>query len=227
MNLYFLVEGKRTEAKVYPSWFEHLLPGHSRISRYDRVDSPCYFLISGFGYPSLLGHLENAFADVNRSGRYRYLVLCLDADEFSVEQRVQEIEEYVLERGLELEAGQLKIIVQNRCFETWFLGNRKVISRQPQDEQLAEFVRFYDVTEHDPELMGCHSQFDLHAKFHEAYLKRAFAEKNIKYSKKYPGRVAEKTFLDQLLVRIKEEPDHLQSFQSLVSFCNEVNQETS
>lgn len=61
MNLYFLVEGRRTEAKVYPKWLSHLLPHFSRVERFNEVDDKNYFLISGEGNPSILDvHLPNA-----------------------------------------------------------------------------------------------------------------------------------------------------------------------
>lgn len=37
MNIYFLVEGKRTERKVYPAWLAYLLPELQRVQSYDEV----------------------------------------------------------------------------------------------------------------------------------------------------------------------------------------------
>ncbi len=53
MNLYFLVEGKRTEPKIYPSWFEYLLPNYNKIQNPGKVSNNNYYLISGLGYPAL------------------------------------------------------------------------------------------------------------------------------------------------------------------------------
>jgi hypothetical protein len=47
MNLYFLVEGKRTEKKVYPAWLAHLLPELQRVQNYDQVNQNNYYLFSG------------------------------------------------------------------------------------------------------------------------------------------------------------------------------------
>lgn len=38
MNLYFLVEGKRTERKVYPAWLAYLLPELKQVKNYDEVE---------------------------------------------------------------------------------------------------------------------------------------------------------------------------------------------
>ena len=37
MNLYFLVEGRRTERWVYPAWLGYLLPHFTRVDRFDAV----------------------------------------------------------------------------------------------------------------------------------------------------------------------------------------------
>ncbi len=33
MNIYFLVEGKRTERKVYPAWLSYILPELKQVQR--------------------------------------------------------------------------------------------------------------------------------------------------------------------------------------------------
>ncbi|MEM0999584.1 MAG: hypothetical protein AAGN35_21180 [Bacteroidota bacterium] len=53
MNLYFLLEGKRTEPKVYPNWLKVLLPQYSRVAVADEARANNYYMILGFGYPSL------------------------------------------------------------------------------------------------------------------------------------------------------------------------------
>ncbi len=81
MNLYFLVEGKRTERKVYPKWLSYLLPQFTQVDTFDDVVDKNYFLISGEGYPALLDrHLPNAVRDFNRVPSYSHLVVCLDAE---------------------------------------------------------------------------------------------------------------------------------------------------
>jgi len=53
MNLYFLVEGKQSERKIYPAWLAHILPELQRVDNCDDVNEKNYYLISGEGYPSL------------------------------------------------------------------------------------------------------------------------------------------------------------------------------
>ncbi|MEW6210947.1 MAG: hypothetical protein AB1631_21465 [Acidobacteriota bacterium] len=221
MRVYLLVEGRRTESKVYAAWMTYLVPELSRVSRYDNLQPNSYFLISAEGYPSIIrDHIPNSISDVNGIGGYNYLAVCLDADEGTVQERIDEINDFLSSGGMRLTDAQLKIIVQNRCIETWFLGNRRIVKKNPQSQKLLEYLRHYDVKENDPELMEKHSDFDTHARFHYQYLKEIFRERNIHYSKRRPGHVLDEPFLDQLLLRVKDEPDHLPSFQGFVNFCS-------
>ncbi len=219
MNLYFLVEGKRTEAKIYPTWLSYLVPELQRVTSPVDVDQRNYYLISGEGYPSLLyNHIPKSIADVNDSGRFDYFVICLDADESSVEERIGDVQSFLQKENIKLRNAQLILIVQNRCIETWLLGNRKIYVRQPQTSTLLEYTQYFNVSIENPELMGKYS-FVQHAHFHHKYLKAIFAERNISYTKKRPGHALEQTYLNQLLARINDESEHLPTFQQFVAFC--------
>ncbi|HHG86022.1 MAG TPA: hypothetical protein ENJ82_14840, partial [Bacteroidetes bacterium] len=123
MNLYFLVEGRRTEAKVYPAWLRHLLPDHNRVMNAWAADKSNYYLFSGEGYPSILSHLKVAIEEINEIGKYQFLLVCVDADEATVEERETEIYRFLHLNRIRLRGCELKIIVQNRAIESWFLGN--------------------------------------------------------------------------------------------------------
>jgi hypothetical protein len=223
MNIYFLVEGKKTERKLYPAWLSHLLPELQQVRNYNEVDKNNYYLFSAEGYPSIIyEHFPNAVADIVANGKYNYLVICLDAEENTVTAIKQEITDFIKDEKIYLGFTQLIIIVQNRCIETWFLGNRKMYSRQPQSQPLLDYTRYYNISNDCPELMGKYSTFNTHAQFHEAYLKELFKAKNINYSKNNPGDVLKSYYLDQLLVRVKEHNHHLCSFQSFIQFCNQI-----
>ena len=222
MNLYFLVEGKRTEKKVYPAWLRHLLPELQQVDAYDGVNEKNYYLISGEGYPSLLNHISNSIEEINLSGKYNYFVVCLDAEENTVTDVRNEICDFIITENFELRNTKLVIIVQNRCLETWFLGNRKIYSRNPQNQPLLNYSRYYDVSVDDPELMGKYNEFNTHAQFHGAYLKALFDEKNITYHKKKPGEVLEAYYLNELKKRIKTQPHQLASFGNFIEFCDTI-----
>ncbi|MBD1901689.1 hypothetical protein NDI44_02305 [Trichocoleus sp. DQ-A3] len=224
MNLYFLVEGVRTEKKVYPAWLGHLLPELQRVDAYELVNEKNYYLISGEGYPSLIyDFIPRAIEEINLSGKYDYFVICLDAEENTVADIRNEIDEFMRTESFELGKTKLVIIVQNRCIETWFLGNRKIYSRNPQNQPLLKnYSCYYDVSVDDPELMGKYNDFNTHAQFHCAYLKALFEEKNITYNKRNPGDVLEAYYLNELRQRIKAQPHQLATFGNFIEFCDTI-----
>ena len=136
MNLYFLVEGNNSERKVYPAWLSYLLPELQQVYNYDDVNEKNYYLISGEGYPSIYNYITSSIAEINSNGKYNYFVLCLDAEENTVSERHAEIQDFLRNQNLELKKTELILIIQNRCLESWLLGNRKIYSKNPQDQPL-------------------------------------------------------------------------------------------
>jgi hypothetical protein len=219
MNIYFLVEGKRTEKKVYPQWLSHLLPGLKQVRRYDEVAQHNYYIFTSGGYPSILDDIKKAAEDINNCGKYSYLVVCLDADEVTIEERKQEIMGIFQPDLQELKA-ELVVIVQNRCFETWFLGNRKVYPRHPEDETLRKYCQFYNVSENDPEMMPNFAGFKSISQFHFDYLRQMLREKGIHYAKGNPREVGESYYIEELKKRVANTPQHLKTLQVFFRFCD-------
>ena len=124
----------------------------------------------------------------------------------------------LVEKGLSLGSTKLQVIVQDRCIETWFLGNKRIVSRNPQSERLREYLRFYDVRLNDPEAMGCHPDFQLHSPFHGAYVGEVFREKRLSNGKVNPGHVLDREFLDELVARTDAIPTDLTSFRAMLHF---------
>ena len=222
MNLYFLVEGMQSERKIYPAWFSHLLPELTRVQSYDEVNEKNYYLISGEGYPSLYDFIPPSIEEINLSGKYNYFVLCLDAEENTVAERHAEIYDFFNQEKLALKNAELILIVQNRCLESWLLGNRKIYSRNPQNKPLLDYTKYYDISVNCPENMGKYQNFNTHAQFHGAYLRSLFEAKNITYSKKRPGDVLKPFYLEQLLARIQFQPEQLTTLRQFIDFCNIV-----
>ena len=46
MNLYFLVEGRRTEKKVYGAWIHYVFPHLRKAATIEEVESNHFFMIS-------------------------------------------------------------------------------------------------------------------------------------------------------------------------------------
>lgn len=224
MNIYFLVEGKRTEMKVYPKWLSHLIPELHKVQTFNAVTKNNYFIFSGNGFPSLLdNHLRNCIIDINNAGNYDYFVICLDADEQNIEACKQEILDFMSKENISLNVKtQFKIIVQNKCLETWFLANPKIFKKNPSSDFVRECVEFYNVKKDDPEFMGKLPDFEGSTSvFHSSYLQELLAERNVTYSKKNPQSVTEEYFLRELMLR-SQKTNHITSFQHFIQFCEQI-----
>lgn len=227
MNLYFLVEGRSTEKKVYPKFIEYFFEGKlTRVKQFDEAVKNNYFLLSGNGYPRIFTDiLKNSIQDINSTNNYDYIFLCIDADEHSITDRQQELDYYLEEfnkEGIALNKKcKFELIVQNRCIETWFLGNKKIYKTNPSSKTLLNYQRFYNVKENDPELMPIYKDFDNHAIFHFSYLKEILLERSIRYTKNYPRDVAENHYLERLIERGKND-NHILSFMNFYNICKEI-----
>lgn len=231
MNLYFLVEGS-SEFNIYPKWLSHLLPHFKRVNEYDQVINNNYFIFNAFGQPAIIyEHLPNAIEEINLlelQGKhyYNYLLVCLDTEELTVDElRSDILVSLKSNKNINLNSIELVLIIQNRCLETWLLGNQNFILTQTANipikysEPSLTYRNYYDVRNQDPELMGIYngSKSATHAQFHEEYLKAAFKARELTYSKGKSKEVGEKFYLDELIKRIKVQPNHLNSFQYFLS----------
>ncbi len=220
MNVYFLVEGKRCERKLYPMWLSYVAPHLNPISKPADATENSYFLISGEGYPSIIDvHLPNAIRDVESIKKFDVLVVVLDANNRSIQERINQVTTAANKAEVLLQSAKLEVLVQNRCIETWLLGNRKIFVRQPQSTELRDYIQHYDVQQHDPEQMPKHADFNSHGQFHLAYLKGIFRERNLSYTKTRPGHAGTQTYFEQLAKRIENSPDHIQSFAYFLRLC--------
>ena len=86
MKLYFLVEGEQAEMQIYPVWLSTLAPGlihHDDLDDFESAQSG-YYMVSGFGYPSLLNHIQSSISDIAQYGGADYFCVILDAEEESI-----------------------------------------------------------------------------------------------------------------------------------------------
>lgn len=226
MNIYFLVEGQSSEPDVYSAWISYLVPELIRVDNFDEVDRNNYYLFSSYGIPYIEKDIVNAIMDINSLGKYHYFVICIDADSATVSQREAKILNLMKEKQVALANNtSLKIVVQNRCIETWFLGNRKVYTRNPQkNPRFIEYARFYNVSQNDPELMTKLENFDGSiSNFHFTYFKAIFNERgNMTYSKSNSIEVQRLTYLNELINRVKDEQSHLNTFINFFEFCSKI-----
>jgi Domain of unknown function (DUF4276) len=237
MNLYFLVEGS-TESEFYPKFMQYYFDGKlNRIDSYADANANNYYLIGCDGYPYIFtgsqkpGYdvtaLKSAIQEVNENPVYDYLILCLDADETSIAERTTEFQSYIekyKKEGIILnEYCQFVIIVQNRCIETWFLGNKKMYSTNPNDERLISFSRYFNVKKKDPEQMGNYRPEYTHQDFHLQYLRAMLREKRKTYRKEdIVNTVATDEYIQELEKRIQGKENHLYSLADFIAFCKNI-----
>ena len=228
MNLYIVVEGDRTETQVYPAWLKLLLPDYVQINDAWKVTDNNYYLLSGGGIPSIYDHIANSVLEINNinkqsSNKYDYLVVCIDTEECEKGEEEKIIRQKLAEKRVKLIDAQLVVIEHQVCMESWFLGNRKVFKRNPQNQKLLEYIEFYNVAERNPELMDSinNEDFTTKAQFHFDYLKKMLAERNVRYSKSNTSEVQKPDYLNELINRCTTTTDLL-TFKAWYNFVKQL-----
>jgi hypothetical protein len=232
MNLYIIVEGRHTESILYKRWIPTLLPDFQNIERVDNaLHEGCgntFYILAGMGYPAYKKRIHDAVKDCASTDKPFHLIVCTDAEDVSLEERLRENQETV-DQALSTEnlvSLRHSIIVADCCIETWLLGNAKFIKRNPGNPALRNYLGHYNVIAQDPEKMpmkiGDRNRADTHLK----YLKAVYRERGMSYSKSHPGNAAEPHYLNELVERARAvQPDgsrHLRSFFTLLSLCDEL-----
>jgi hypothetical protein len=151
---------------------------------------------------------------------YNYLVICLDAEEVTIDYKEQEVYRCLNSQNIDLGNIEFHIIVQNRCFDTWCLGNKGIYPLETEISPLLDYTNYYDVSMNCPEIMG-KLNFNTHAQFHKDYLKELFKINNLKHYK-IPNEVIKEEYLEQLIARVQNETEHLPTFQTFIQFCNMI-----
>lgn len=213
MNIYIVVEGDRSESAIYPSWIKHLNPRLSQVTNIADIRSDNFYLISGHGYPNYLSIIQDAVKDINENDSIDRLVVAVDSEDETVAAKTLEIKAAIDSVGTAKDA---RVIVQEKCIESWCLGNRKVIQRNPQNRTLQEFKEFYDVSIDDPAKMGAMNSDLTAAQFAFRYLSLAMQEKGIYYSKRDPRYVADSRYFFHLRKRCTDDK-HIATFSDFLS----------
>lgn len=158
-----------------------------------------YVIFSGLGYPRIVG------TDVTSPSKN---VLGQTIETINDTQKIKNYPKLL--------TCPFVIFVQNKCLETWPLGNRDFFPAQPS-EKFLPFLTHYNVYSNDPESM----ENDLRRRpvstsslYHERYLRCMMQENGYRYSKSRPAPIMyTEVFINELKGRIKE-INHLSSLQS-------------
>ena len=238
MNLLFLVEGGKTEPKVYKAWLSHLFPEINFVERPEDMTTNSCRIIAGNGYPNMVSapkilggrsRLEQCLLDIKDYKNVDHFFICVDSEEDPYQARFDEIqsklEDFKTRLGIDKsQATEFHIIIQNCCFETWALGNADIpaqCSAKGNSKFFSVFQPYYDILANDPELMDCPSEYVTKARFHEKYLKQYLQEFGLVYKKERPKTIAEKEYLEALIKRCRS-TNHLYSLKYLLDIWEEM-----
>lgn len=222
MNLYFVLEGEKTEVLLYPKWINHFLPEMKQVFFEKDAIKNNFYIFSGGGIPSIYNTTVNAIKNINDNPVFNKLIVCLDGEELGIEGRLKEITEYLEKSGVKLNDGcSLEFIIQNICIETWFLGNRKTAKKIPEGIKLREFLQYFNVVENDPEQMDNFDGYRNKAHFHYSYFREILKEHNLSYSKSRPKIVLESSYIESLIQRTNDTL-HLRSLKTFFNLMEEI-----
>ena len=220
MNILFLVEGRRSEKKIYKKWIPFLKNQLSYVESIQDISSNNFTIISGNGYPYYFNIIKNAFKDINvLKYNIDHIFICVDSEEDRYSVKYNEINNFIRLK-CPIISSNIIIIIQHHCIETWLMGNRELdISRTTNDE-LITYRNHYNVNQLDPErLTTMHGE--LIARFTLRYLKLMFWEHGLIYSKISVNSVNNRRFLDKLIERYTID-NHIQSFGILYDSMNAI-----
>lgn len=211
MNLLVLVEGEVGEKKVYETWIPFVNPKLQVVSDLFDIERDQFAVIAGYGYPHYFDVIDRAILDVNSVKNIDRIIIAIDSEDLSLEEKYQEVDQFVSERPC---IANVFIVVQHFCLETWALGNKRLGPRNPRSELLRKFKRIYNVFGNDPELIPPDVDDDLtRAQFAEKYLRAMLNDrnKNLSYSKRNPKALLHPSYF-------REVKDRLLSFNHIRSF---------
>ena len=225
MNYYVVVEGEVGEKKVYAKWIPFINSGLTHARTLGEVQNDCYFITAGGGYPNLFEIISAAIDDVillkaSDSPVFDRLVIAVDAEEMSLQEKHNEITSFV--DGILMERNKshfdYRVVVQNSCLESWALGNRRIVSTNIREPLLRDLLSQHNVALRDPELLPPLITRDLNrAQTAMVYLKLLINNKfrNLSYTKSNPSVLFDRKYFDRLRERLLD-TGHIQSFSDFI-----------
>ena len=215
MNVYLIVEG-HGEKKVYAHWVPLVNPNLRVVTSLEEVRKNNLIIISGGGYPNYLDIIKAGVEDVADNEQLDRLVIAIDSEEMSYEEKRKEIRQVVDAFGKDLD---YKIIVQHFCLETWALGNKVIVSRNPRDSLLRQFKSHFDVLNKDPEFLPGYPIENLsRSQFAVRYLTKLLNEKyrTLTYKKGNPKALLHDLYFKRVRARWNA-TGHIASFEDFLA----------
>ena len=216
MNIYIVVEGEVGARKLYQHWVPLVNPNLIYVDHISLVVRNNFSILSGGGYPQYFDTIASAIDDVNSLNNIDRLVISVDSEELSFNEKSDEMFEFLSKFECKSE---IKIIIQHFCLETWALGNRAIIRTNPQLPSLIRYRRFYNVRSRDPESLPPYDLEELNrSQFAAKYLRHALNDKyrNLTYTKSNPRALLHNNYFERVKERY-EQTNHIKSFCDFLS----------
>lgn len=227
MNVYFLVEGMRTEKKAYPKIIKYYKPEYKYVQNYFEITKNSFYIESGLGMPQLLSKIYPAMLNIKDQNetpnKFDMFVISIDSDIYGGYNEAKSILQEQIHTDLKKAELNINVtfIIQNPCIETWFLGNRSAYPQKIKPP-FKEFHKNYNVCANCPEKMRPphNSTYSL-AKYHLVYLKTMLKSSGLKYEKNYVDNVTSNEYINELNKRITK-TSHLPSLRAFIRFINSL-----
>jgi hypothetical protein len=231
MNLAFLVEGM-TELRLYPKWIDHF--SNSSLSEcitgYQDVVSDQFTIFNVSGIGKMRTEIPAAIQAINGNPVFDYLIIVVDADDNNIaknESLIQGIFDDADTPQLPVNC-QVKIIVQQVCIETWFIGHTDhyLIAKESPDKGIKSFMAEYDVENDDPEMMPNNPASIIHSigAYHTTFLTKMLkgANRSWRYNKTTAHNLIDIPYIQRLEQRLLDSPTHLKSFSDTIVFLKSI-----
>ncbi len=216
MNVYVLVEGRKAARKIYKNWIPYINSALTPVNYIGEVTDNNFHVVAGFGQPEIFDRISDAIADVNKIQRFVRLVVAIDSENQTFDEKQKEVEDFIKKAGCRTD---YRVVIQHFCIETWLTGNRDVFRKNPTDPTLREFYNVYNIRTEDPENLPAYKEWN-RAQFSYEYLRMGMKDRRfekgsrVSYSKRNPGSVTKQGFFDGIQARFKS--GHIESWGSIL-----------
>lgn len=217
MNILFIVEGKRSEKKLYKNWIPYLCSSLNYVLSISELNDNNFTIITGGGYPNYFRRIKEVFMDIKDLNSLNYVLICIDSEDLSFSEKQGQMWNFIEKECPRIDC-EIKVIVQNHCIETWLMGNKRINISSTSNKELQSYGDFHNVNILDPEDLTSIDERSI-GRFTFDYLKLMLREKGLSYSKNNIKHVGNKGYFNQLVKRYQND-GHISSFGY---FLNEFN----
>ena len=216
MNIYVFVEGERATKRLYKAWIPLVNKKLKPVDDLRELDLDNFFVFAGHGYPGYWDKIRSSIYDVNEMEKFDRLVIGVDSEEYSFEEKLNEVRSFVDGVGCR---AKVLYVIQHFSLETWLLGNLQTFRKRPQDTELKEYIDIFDVHSNDPELLTGHNEKAWNrSQFAYRYLRAGIRDKygrRESYNKHDPGIAKREEYFYQVKKRC-EIASHIVSFRGFL-----------